>query len=92
MLPLVAGMLTGLVQACIGVSFPLVMGVIEPSIGYVMLAYVSGVVGVMISPVHLCLILTVEYFKADFMRSYKPLFLPSALVLAVTLCIFRLAG
>ena len=91
LLPLAVGMLTGLVQACIGVSFPLVMALVHPSVGYVMLAYVSGVVGVMISPVHLCLILTVEYFKADFMRSYKPLFLPSMLVIIATLFIFRLA-
>lgn len=90
LLPLSVGMLTGLVQACIGVSFPLVMALAQPSVGYVMLAYVSGVVGVMISPVHLCLILTVEYFKADFMRSYKPLFLPSMLVVVLALFIFRL--
>lgn len=90
-LPLAVGMLTGLVQACIGVSFPLVMAVVQPNIGYVMLAYVAGVVGVMISPVHLCLILTIEYFKADFMRSYKPLFPPSMLVIVLTLFIFKLS-
>ncbi len=89
-LPLAVGMLTGLVQACIGVSFPLVMAVVEPTAGYVMLAYVSGVVGVMISPVHLCFILTAEYFKADFMRSYKPLVLPSLLVVAGTFLLYRL--
>ena len=89
-LPLTVGMLTGLVQACIGVSFPLVMAVVEPTAGYVMLAYVSGVVGVMISPVHLCFILTAEYFKADFMQAYKPLVLPSLLVVAGTLFLYRL--
>ncbi|RYD07088.1 hypothetical protein N752_00465 [Desulforamulus aquiferis] len=72
LLPLAVGMLTGLLQACIGVSFPLVMSFIEPSGAYVMLAYISGVAGVMISPVHLCLVLSIEYFKADFTRSYKP--------------------
>lgn len=92
LLPLIAGMLTGLVQACIGVSFPLVMAIVKPSAGYVMLAYVSGVVGVMLSPVHLCLILTTEYFKADFVRSYKPVVLPSLLVVAGTLVIFWFVG
>ncbi|MFZ5649420.1 MAG: DUF401 family protein [Bacillota bacterium] len=87
-LPLVVGVLTGLVQACIGVSFPLVMAMVEPSAGYVMLAYVSGVVGVMISPVHLCLILTAEYFKADFMRSYRPVIVPSLMVVAGTLVLY----
>ena len=90
LLPLMIGLLTGLVQACIGVAFPLVMSMIEPTAGYVMLAYVSGVVGVMLSPVHLCLILTVEYFKTDFMRSYKPLLLPGMTVAAVSLAAFEL--
>lgn len=82
MLPLLIGVLTGLLQACIGVSFPLVMSVVEPTVAYVMLAYVAGVVGVMLSPVHLCLVLTVEYFRADFFRSYRPLLAPSLLVVA----------
>lgn len=82
LLPLLTGVLTGLVSACIGVSFPLVMSFMDPSAAYVMLAYVAGVIGVMLSPVHLCLVLTVEYFKADFLRSYRPLVAPSLLVLA----------
>ncbi len=82
-LPLLIGVLTGLLQACIGVSFPLVMSVLaEPTAAYVMLAYVAGVVGVMLSPVHLCLVLTVEYFRADFLRCYRPLLAPSLLVMA----------
>jgi len=82
-LPLLIGVLTGLLQACIGVSFPLVMSVLaEPTAAYVMLAYVAGVVGVMLSPVHLCLVLTVEYFRADFFRCYRPLLAPSLLVMA----------
>ncbi len=81
-LSLLAGVLTGLVTACIGVSFPLVMAMIEPTVVLVMLTYVAGVVGVMLSPVHLCLVLTVEYFRADFFRSYCPLIVPSMIVLA----------
>ena len=88
-LPLMAGMLTGIVQACIGVAFPLVLAVAHPSPAIVMLAYVSGVLGVMLSPVHLCLILTVEYFKADFVRSYKLLFAPCLLLMVMTMAIFQ---
>lgn len=50
-----------------------------------MLAYVAGVVGVMLSPVHLCLILTIEYFEADFLCSYKPLLLPNLFVMMCAL-------
>ncbi|HBV99549.1 MAG: hypothetical protein JL50_13385 [Peptococcaceae bacterium BICA1-7] len=91
-LPLMAGILTGLVQACIGVSFPLVLGVVEPTAAYVMLAYVSAVVGVMMSPVHLCFILTNDYFQADFFRSYRSLIAPSLLVLAGAVTLFGFAS
>lgn len=91
LLPLMVAMLTGLLQACVAVSFPLVMAMVEPSASYVMLAYISGMVGLMLSPVHLCLVLSVEYFKADFVRSYNPVLLPSAIMLAVTIFFSRLA-
>lgn len=91
-IPLIVGILTGLVQACIGISFPLVMALVNPTPGYVMLAYVSGVIGVMISPVHLCFVLTVEYFKADFWQSYKPIIFPSLFVVLLTLFIFIISS
>ncbi|MEG6523380.1 DUF401 family protein [Desulfotomaculum sp. 1211_IL3151] len=90
LLPLLIGILTGLVQACIGVSFPLVMALVEPSASYVMLAYVAGVSGVMLSPVHLCFILTVEYFKADFIKSYRPLFVPTLLIVLFSTVVFKI--
>ncbi|HTG80996.1 MAG TPA: DUF401 family protein [Geobacteraceae bacterium] len=53
-----------------------------PSPGLLALAFGSGFAGVMLSPVHLCLVLTREYFNADMARVYNRLWLPSALVLA----------
>jgi integral membrane protein (TIGR00529 family) len=91
-LPFMAGILTGVVPAGIGVSFPLVMALSQPAPAYVMLAYVSGVVGVMLSPVHLCFILTNDYFRADFIKSYRPLIAPGLLVLAGAATLFGLAS
>ncbi|SFH02322.1 hypothetical protein SAMN05660649_03534 [Desulfotomaculum arcticum] len=88
-LPMITGILTGLVQVCIGISFPLLISIIEPSVGFVMLAYVSGVIGVMMSPIHLCFILTVEYFGSNFIKSYKPLLLPSGLIIIFTFGIYK---
>lgn len=91
-LPLMVGVLTGVVPAGVGVSFPLVMALTGPTPAYVMLAYVSGVIGVMISPVHLCFILTNDYFRGDFMKSYRPLIAPGLLVLAGAVLLFGLAN
>jgi len=51
-------------------------------LGMLALAFGSGFAGVMLSPVHLCLVLTREYFEADLAKVYRRLWVPSALVLA----------
>jgi len=48
----------------------------------VMLAFVSGFVGCLLSPVHLCLILTREYFHASWGGIYRML-LPSCVAIMV---------
>ncbi len=84
-LPFLAGVMTGLTIAFVGITFPILMplmGGAPPSLGLLALAFGSGFAGVMLSPVHLCLVLSGEYFNADMARVYQRLWLPSALVLA----------
>jgi hypothetical protein len=38
-----------------------------------MLAYCGGFCGVLLSPTHLCLVLTKDYFRADFAKVYQQL-------------------
>jgi hypothetical protein len=45
------------------------------------LAYVSGYVGMMLSPVHICLLVTKDYFKASLAASYLHIYKPAAAVL-----------
>ena len=87
-LPFLAGVMTGLTIAYVGITFPMLMplmGGYPPQAGLLALAFGSGFAGVMLSPVHLCLILTGEYFNTDLVRVYRRLLLPSALVLAAAL-------
>jgi integral membrane protein (TIGR00529 family) len=93
-LPFLAGVMTGLTIAFVGITFPILMplmGGSPPSLGLLALAFGSGFAGVMLSPVHLCLVLTREYFNADMARVYHRLWLPSALVLAAGLVPFYFA-
>jgi integral membrane protein (TIGR00529 family) len=85
LIPFIAGVVTGLTVGFVGITFPLLlplMGGLSPSPALVALAFGSGFAGVMLSPVHLCYVLTCDYFKADIAKVYHRLFLPSALVLA----------
>ena len=72
--PFAVGILTGVNQAYVGVAFPMLvplMGASNPNLSLVMLAYVSGFVGVLLSPVHLCLLLTKNYFGAHYPSVYR---------------------
>jgi len=77
LLPFLAGLLTGIALGFTGVSFPLVVGLLAseeagltPS-ATLALAYGFGYVGMMLSPMHLCLLVTKDYFSADLRRIYR---------------------
>ena len=79
------GLLTGMVSAYVGLGYSLLAGLLyQPEIApaHIMLAYLSGYLGVMLSPSHLCLILTNEFFKSDLARVYR-LMVPPFLLLAL---------
>lgn len=80
-LPFSVGLLIGLNQAYVGVAFPLLAPFIAKSPGLIMLAYVFGFLGCLLSPAHLCLAFSREYFKAKWGRVYMWL-LPSVMALA----------
>lgn len=71
-LPFVTGLLTGITIGFVASTFPLIISMTHStSIGMISFAFASGFLGVMLSPVHVCLILTKEYFKADLWKIYK---------------------
>ena len=86
LLPLLAGLLTGHTVGFVGSTFPLLVsigGQAPPSL--VSLAFASGFIGVLLSPVHLCLILTREYFMADLSGIYRKTIPASAIVFAIAI-------
>jgi hypothetical protein len=92
LVPFFIGLITGVTQAFVGVAFPVVMPfMLNPNLNlnmtYVMLGYAGGFIGVLLSPVHLCLILTNEYFKADLLKTYRQLIIPIVIVTLVAMVI-----
>lgn len=82
-IPFFVGLLTGVNQAYVGISFPLLIPYINPqspNMIYILIAYTSGFAGVLLSPAHLCLILTKDYFNAKFSGVYKLLIPPVFIV------------
>lgn len=83
-MPFVLGIFTGINTAFVGLSFPILAGMAGGHLteSQVSLAYLSGTAGIMLSPVHLCFILTQNYFKANLLSIYRMLFFPVAAMLA----------
>ncbi|NIA22673.1 MAG: DUF401 family protein [Proteobacteria bacterium] len=85
-LPFIMGIMTGIAVGFVGIAFPLlsVIFIQNGVLNFHLLAlsFVSGFAGVLLSPFHLCLVLTKEYFKAKFVNIYKILF-PSVLILYI---------
>ena len=87
-IPLFIGTMTGLGTAALGIGLPVLLPIImqgEANLYYAMLAFTGSFVGVMISPMHLCLVVTKNYFKADMGKIYKMLILPLTIIALITL-------
>lgn len=87
-LPFTAGMVTGLAVGFVATSFPIVLGLVEalpgePSVrAYVALAYACGHLGQMLSPIHVCHVVSNQYFRVGFGPVYRRI-LPSAGAMAI---------
>ncbi len=88
-LPFACGLLTGITVGFVGSTFPLIISLAGGAhLNQIVLAFVSGYTGVLLSPVHLCLVLTREYFKADVWGMYRKVLPSSAIIIAVALAAY----
>jgi integral membrane protein (TIGR00529 family) len=82
-LPFIVGVVSGITIAFVGTTFPILISMVEALgqsgliVPYLMLAMASGFAGVLLSPLHLCLLLSNEYFNAPMESVYKYLWLPA---------------
>jgi len=92
--PFISGLLTGVSAAAFSIGFPVVLPLVAVDGGTISPAWAAwlmagGFLGVMFSPVHLCLSLTRVYFEAEWGPIYR-LIVPSALLVAVTAAVMLL--
>jgi integral membrane protein (TIGR00529 family) len=95
-IPFIVALLTGLLAAGYSVGFPVVLPLVVASGEVVPPAWVvwlmaGGFMGVMCSPMHLCLALTRVYFKTDWMSIYRFIVPSAALVVATAVGILLLS-
>ncbi len=83
-LPMIIGALTGLMMAAVGSVFPLLLALVEAShvgssIPWMMLGLTSALAGAMMSPLHICFVLSCQYFNVELPSSVKKVLAPGLL-------------
>ena len=87
-LPFIVGVVGGITIAFVGTTFPILITLIHTlgqsqlMLPYLALALVSGFTGVLLSPLHLCLLLSNAYFETALMPVYRQMVLPLLALLA----------
>ena len=87
-IPLILGVLTGYNLGAVALSYPILVPLFPSDISFIILVgftsliFISSLVGYLISPIHLCNVLSSDYLKTDITRMYK-MYIPAALVMLI---------
>ena len=79
----IIGVLTGLSQGHVAIVMPIVAAMQTGSLNLAGVAMAFGVAGQMLTPTHMCLVVTVDYFKSNFFKTLKPIFICEIIILTI---------
>ncbi len=94
LLPLMVGAVVGLTIGCVGTTFPILISLIhaygesQAVVAYLMLAYTVGFLAIMLSPMHLCILLSNDYFGASLGQVNRYILAPCGALLLFSLLYF----
>ena len=86
-IPFISGLLTGIMVGFVGICFPILLAILEHStlkeytLPLVILAMISGNCGQMLSPLHVCLVVTCEFFNTRPPGFWRALVWPTLCIL-----------
>ncbi len=94
-MPFLSGFITGIAIGFVGASFPLIIPLFHSPdvINYLfhaVLAYTFGYMGMMLSPVHVCFLVTKDYFRVGLLNSYPYIIKPALMVILTVIAIFTI--
>ncbi|HAP44438.1 MAG: hypothetical protein A2087_03770 [Spirochaetes bacterium GWD1_61_31] len=89
-LPFVAGLVTGVGFGYVGLSFPIILGLAPadgsfPLTAMVALAGAFGYAGMMLSPLHVCMVVTATHFGTSLLATIRRFALPLILFVVVAI-------
>ncbi|WP_461209999.1 DUF401 family protein [Desulfocurvus sp. DL9XJH121] len=95
-LPFLVGLIAGLNVAFVGATFPLLLallhqlGMDDQVLPYLTLAQFAGYAGLILSPLHICYLLTCEFFHVNFWTPWRKLMVPGMLIMVFGVVYFML--
>jgi len=84
-IPFIIGLISGATPAFVSLAYPALLTFIKPDsvdVALMATAYAAGFLGVLLSPMHFCLVLTVQYFRVSLVGAYPYLIGPLAFMIA----------
>lgn len=98
LMPFISAFVTGLTSMGVAISYPIILNLFYPngklSFALMGLAYSGAVCGILFSPLHLCLIVTINYFKCELVKIYRSLtvsvIFSSFILIFIYLTLYRL--
>lgn len=98
LMPFISAFVTGLTSMGVAISYPIILNLFYPggNLSYALMgiAYSGAVCGILFSPLHLCLIVTINYFKCELTKIYKNLtisvILSSFILIFLYMILFKL--
>ncbi len=87
----VSGLLTGTSQGFVAITFPFILVLAPGDITLAMVCFVLGTAGQMLSPAHLCLLVTLDYFKANFLKTLRPIALLEIVMVAAAYIVVKMS-
>jgi len=87
LLPFISGIVTGVGIGYVGLSMPIVLGLLSssgiPLKAGVVIASAFGYAGMMFSPLHVCMVVTVQHFKSTLPSTIRKFALPLSIFIVV---------
>jgi hypothetical protein len=96
LIPFISGMVTGVAFGFVGASFPIVFALVGPhpsaavAAATTAFAYTFGYMGMMLSPMHACFVVTAEYFKTSIFGAYRYIIGPAFVILLASILLSTL--
>ena len=79
----IIGLLTGMSQGHVAIVMPIVAAMGTGNLDLAGIAMAFGVAGQMLTPTHVCLVVTVDYFRANFFGTLRPILLGEIVLLTI---------